>query len=166
MAIRCLLNKYTNIVLLSLIFSIQVVCCPALLAGDLRLIRPGMGISPDFNLGENVHNAIIRYETIYNRPSGAFRDGAMIYLKNIGIKLVHQNDRIVQIIIYNTQLSTDRYVRVYSPVETVYSAYGRPTITSSIPGGYYVRYDGMGIGFDIDSQTHLIRAIVIYPPSY
>ena len=152
--------------LLGLIITVQLIWGYVSPAMALSSILPGRGIGLDFHLGEDVSFSIHRFELNSGIQPGAVpgRYGRSILLRNIGIKLYHANSRISQIVIYNTNLSTDRYVRVYSPVEAVYSAYGRPTGSKPLPGGYYLRFDTLGIGFDVDGRSDLIRAIVIYYP--
>lgn len=93
---------------------------------------------------------------------GAVPERGAIFLRSLGIRLFLSQERIYQIIVYNAQLRTDRYVHVFSHVRDVYSAYGRPIYTEPISGGYYLRYDRLGIGFDVDGRTNLVRAIVIF----
>ena len=60
------------------------------------------------------------------------------------------------------QMSTDRWVHVDSHRDDVFYAYGTEYDTTPVDGGYYLSYPYLGIGFDIDGYTDLVRAIVVF----
>jgi hypothetical protein len=136
-------------------------------AGNPRAdIHEGLGIRGVFRLGDHVEEALSRFQERYAirlNPKTYESPGGTIVDTGLGVELrLTYNKKIRQIIVYDPNLVTRRYIHVYSHQDDVLYSYGNSYDISRTRSGYYLRYSNLGIGFDVDDSTLLVRAIIIF----
>ena len=134
-------------------------------------IFPGRGVRNDFFLGQNVHFALEAFEERYRSPIDRrafmnYPEGGGSIDTGYGVVLHFDPGQYIwQIVVLNSQMFTDRWIRVYSHRDEIFRAYGTSYNSQPVEGGYYLSYDWAGVGFDIDGVTQLVRAIVVFYPA-
>ena len=131
-------------------------------------IIPGIGVEDFFQLGMTYDDAekqhIYFLKKIFSVEKSTLKHKESdVLFSDIGLRLFFNDfKKAHKIVIYNPEFRTTQYVRVFSKLDDVLSAYGKPMEVIPEVNSYYLKYSIQGIGFKIFSKTDTVREIVIF----
>ena len=133
-------------------------------------IEPGISSLQVFRLGDDVMSAVAEFKKKYEFEEAEIGSPDLdkdSFDTGQGVKLYYKPPGTIdKIVITAPGFTTDQGTGVYARLEDVLLGYGDAyePFTFEDDDGYYIKYPDLGIGFDIDGTTEIVRAIVVFVP--